>query len=309
MGISPTPTDQRPPTGWFSLHGGHSGEFCAHADGTLEELLAAAAASGCTVYGITEHAPRFGDWDLDDDERALKLRGVDTERRWERLAGHEFPRLRERFGDRPQLFLGIETDATDAELFAGRMRSLRDRYGAQYLVASVHHVAGLPIDGERADYERALEACGGAAALELEYCRVQRRAIEELAPEVLAHMDLIRFHADGTVPTAPVRAAYRDNLRRAARVGCLLDVNGSPFRDGGNEPFPAAWLLSEARRQGVRLTLGDDAHSPEQAGGGIAACLDAIGAAGYTEVWSFAAATSGAPRPVPVALSSLMEHA
>jgi histidinol-phosphatase (PHP family) len=44
-----------------SLHGGHSGEFCEHAEGSLREVVDSALAKGFTVYGVSEHAPRDED--------------------------------------------------------------------------------------------------------------------------------------------------------------------------------------------------------------------------------------------------------
>ena len=45
--------------GWrASLHGGHSGAYCDHAEGSLEEVVAEAARQGFEVYGLSEHAPR-----------------------------------------------------------------------------------------------------------------------------------------------------------------------------------------------------------------------------------------------------------
>jgi histidinol phosphatase-like PHP family hydrolase len=48
-----------PPPPWrVSLHGGHSGEFCEHASGSLRAVLEAAVAAGYHTFGVSEHAPR-----------------------------------------------------------------------------------------------------------------------------------------------------------------------------------------------------------------------------------------------------------
>ena len=41
----------------FSHHS-HSGQFCAHAKGSLEEMVQAAITKGMTVYALTEHMGR-----------------------------------------------------------------------------------------------------------------------------------------------------------------------------------------------------------------------------------------------------------
>jgi len=54
-----------------SLHGGHSGEFCDHAGGTLREMVEAAVAFGYRTFGVSEHAPRYEPRFLYAEERAL----------------------------------------------------------------------------------------------------------------------------------------------------------------------------------------------------------------------------------------------
>jgi histidinol-phosphatase (PHP family) len=295
-----------PPTpGWFSLHGGHSGEFCAHAVGALEDIVARAAELGCSCYGVTEHAPRFGDWDLDGDERALGLSSDDLERRWASLASSEFPRLRRQLAGRLALFLGLETDTADEAAFVARMRELARRYRPDYLVASVHHVRGRPIDGDRADYARAADACGGGEALGLAYYELQSRAIDGLRPLVVAHMDLIR-HPETPQPRSPrVRAAVLANLDLAARRGCLLEVNASPLRAGESSPYPHPWILEEAQRRGVRATLADDAHTVDEVGDAITGCIDALRACGYREAWSLRRLRDGSVATVPLPIDEL----
>ena len=42
----------------FSFHS-HSGQFCKHASGTLEDVVQAAIRAKFRVYGLTEHVPRY----------------------------------------------------------------------------------------------------------------------------------------------------------------------------------------------------------------------------------------------------------
>ncbi len=58
-------------TAIFSFHGGHSGEFCRHAEGRLEEVVRAARAAGFSHFGISEHMPRERPEFLYADEEGL----------------------------------------------------------------------------------------------------------------------------------------------------------------------------------------------------------------------------------------------
>ena len=40
-------------------HHSHSGQFCKHASGTLEEVVKEAISQGFKLYGLTEHVPRY----------------------------------------------------------------------------------------------------------------------------------------------------------------------------------------------------------------------------------------------------------
>lgn len=49
-------------------HHSHSGQFCRHASGTLEDVVLEAIRQGFEVYGLTEHVPRYRLDDLYPEE-------------------------------------------------------------------------------------------------------------------------------------------------------------------------------------------------------------------------------------------------
>jgi histidinol-phosphatase (PHP family) len=55
----------------FSHHS-HSGQFCKHAIGSLEQVVQEAIANGFKVYGLTEHVPRYRKKDLYPEEVSVK---------------------------------------------------------------------------------------------------------------------------------------------------------------------------------------------------------------------------------------------
>lgn len=40
-------------------HHSHSGQFCRHAKGTLEEVVQKAIRQGFSTFGLSEHVPRY----------------------------------------------------------------------------------------------------------------------------------------------------------------------------------------------------------------------------------------------------------
>lgn len=253
-----------------SLHGGHSGEFCEHAQGTLEATLEAAIAAGYHTFGVSEHAPRLGErflyveevaggWDvarLEADFHAYAKRAAE---------------LVESMAGRLVVLRGFETEAVPSDRYVEIMRSYRERYAFDFMVGSVHHVNEIGIDGPMDEHAEALERAGGQEALALQYYADLADMIEALEPDVVSHFDLVRKNApsEEAVDTPAIRQAAYRALDAARDRGCILDLNLAGYRRCLNRPYPAAWIVERAVELGVPFCFGDDSHSPEQVGAGI----------------------------------------
>lgn len=253
-----------------SLHGGHSGEFCEHAAGTLRETLEAAAAAGFAVYGVSEHAPRF-------DERHLYAseieKGYDIDRlsrEFERYAVESVSLARQMKG-RLEVLRAFEAEVVPSGAYARRMMRLRDLHGFDYMVGSVHWIDDFPIDGPRELFERAVESSGGLEALVVRYYRLVAEMVDRLRPEVVAHLDLLRLNApsEESLRTPAGERAARQALEAVRQHGAILDLNTAGLRKGLGRPYPSPWLVRAAHRMGIPFCFGDDSHGPEQVGYGL----------------------------------------
>ena len=270
----------------FSFHGGHSGEFCQHAEGRLEEVVRAACAAGFSHFGISEHMPRERPEFLYADEEGLTPADLSTT--FDRYAREEFDRLRERYGEELQLLKGMETEflsGAEGESFDLVVARHRERWGIEYLVGSVHHVREISIDGPAEDYRRAVEACGGVEELEVEYFRDLAELVRRLRPEVVGHLDLIKkMHGPGWQPTPPVWAAIEDCLAAIGAAGSLIEVNAAGWRKGLGEAYPGPAVLEAIVAAGLPLTLGDDSHGPSFVGMDLDRAIEAARSAGASEL-------------------------
>ncbi len=259
------------PVPWkVSLHGGHSGEFCEHAKGTLRETLEAAVAAGFGTYGISEHAPRSEPRFLYESERAKGYTVERLEREFDDYAAAS-RLLQAEFGDRLAVLRGFEAEVVPVGRYGDLMRDLRARHGFDYVVGSVHHVAELSIDESPGMYSAAVEACGGLEALLVRYYGLVREMVEDIRPEVVAHLDLPRLFAPAgaELSTRRIREAAESAIEAARAGGCILDLNTAAWRKGLPEPYPAAWLVRMAAEAGVPFCFGDDSHDASQVGSGI----------------------------------------
>ena len=253
-----------------SLHGGHSGEFCEHAAGRLREVLEAAIAAGYHTFGVSEHAPRSECRFLYDSEKEKGFTVGRLQRDFEAYAEavHE---LSEQFAGRLVVLRGFEAEVVPAQGYQQEMLGYNQRFGFDYMVGSVHYVDEISIDSERAEFERALEACGGLEALAVRYYETVAEMVGALKPDVAGHLDLIRKNAgpDFSLDTPKIRHAADHALEAVREHASILDLNTAGYRKGLGSPYPAPWLVKRANEMGIPFCFGDDSHGPSQVGAGM----------------------------------------
>ena len=253
-----------------SLHGGHSGAYCDHAEGTLSETLEAAVDFGYHTFGLTEHAPRHGIHLLYEEEVRM---GWDVEkivRDFENYAA-DAARLAEEFEGRLIVLRGFEAEVAPSDRYVELMLDYRERFGFDYMVGSVHFVDDVCIDSSKGDFELAEGMQGGLEKLGIRYYEEVAQMVRALNPEVVGHLDLIRRHAPSqeALQTPEIRYAALQALEVIRDRGCILDLNTAGYRKGLGTPYPAPWLVQQARDMGIGFCFGDDSHSPKEVGAGI----------------------------------------
>jgi len=253
-----------------SLHGGHSGEFCDHAVGTLEDVLEAAVRAGFRAFGISEHAPRLGARYLYERERELGWDVAHVEAMFEAYAERS-RELVEAFSDRLMVIRGFETEVVPGERFAELMLGYKAQHGFDFMVGSVHHIDDISIDGPKADFELAISGRGGLEPLAIAYYERVAEMVEALNPEVVGHLDLIRKNGVhyGAVDTPAIRRAAEGALEVIRDRDAIIDLNTAAIRKGLGAPYPEPWLLERVKAMGLGVCFGDDSHGPGQVGEGV----------------------------------------
>ena len=250
-----------------SLHGGHSGEFCDHATGTLREVVEAAIAAGFHTYGISEHAPRTQRRFLYAEEVEQGWSVSTLETFFDAYAA-ELAALSLEFSDQITLLRGFEAEVVPKDAYVKETARWRQRMDAEFVVGSVHFVDEIQIDGPIDEFESAIASSGGLVSLATRYYETVKEMIVQLRPNVVGHFDLIKKNGTrfGAVDTPEVREAAGAALAAAKEHGCILDLNTAGYRKGLGCPYPAQWVVEIAERLGLSFCFGDDSHGPHQVG-------------------------------------------
>ncbi len=256
------------PTPWkVSLHGGHSGQFCEHAESTLREILEAAVNIGYSTFGVSEHAPRQDPRFLYSSELA-KGYNIDLLFSQFDAYAHQCRLLQKEFTDRLHVLCGFETEVVPSTSYIESMLTLQREYGFDYMVGSVHHVNEIPIDYTPREFTAAVESCDGLESFCERYYHLVCEMIEALQPEVVAHLDLVRRYAPkgANLATPRIRKAAESAIQAARNHNCILDINTAGWRKDLGSPYPETWLVQLAIEAGLPFCFGDDSHKPADVG-------------------------------------------
>ncbi|PCJ43583.1 MAG: histidinol phosphatase [SAR86 cluster bacterium] len=248
-----------------SVHGGHSGQFCQHAQDNLESIVKAYIDQGFTWVGITEHIPPLTDNMRYPDEVKAELSAEFLQQRFVEYfqLGRE---LQKKYANQIELLLAFEI-----ETYAGTkdyVHELIKQFQPDYLVGSLHHVNGLGIDYDKEYYQQALAEAGSMRQLYCDYFDSQYQMMQEFCPAVVAHFDLIRvFDPDylSTLADPEIINKIERNLDFIAENKLIMDFNLRGF-DKGLEQYPSLSILKKAMAKGIALVPGDDSHGVNSVG-------------------------------------------
>lgn len=253
----------------ISLHGGHSGQYCDHARDTLADILAAYHGAGFECVGLTEHMPPIGDAGLYPDEIELGRTPGWMEARFA-LYVAEGRSLAREYKDRMRILVGIESEWYPG--CAPWVADLRRYHALDYVVGSVHHVRGVCFDFSKEGYDKVAAMCGGTSRMYAAYFDEQFEMLREIKPEIVGHFDLIRLHDSDylqTVTEPEVWVRIMRNLEWIRDAGAILDINARALLKGQPEPYVCAPILDAAKKLGIGVAYGDDAHGVADVGYGF----------------------------------------
>ncbi|KAI9785324.1 MAG: histidinolphosphatase [Geoglossum umbratile] len=252
----------------FSHHS-HSGQFCLHAQNTLEEMVQTAISRKLRVFALTEHMPRDRHCDLYPEEvRNYQIEANQSPADLYKIFAayyKEAMRLKHAYASEITILVGFESDYIRPSS-TGVIEDLLGQYHWDMFVGSVHHVRTIPIDFDRPLYEKARRAAGGTDELLFQaYFDEQFDMLRALKPPVVGHFDLIRLKSDDPECSFQqwdgVWERILRNLTFIQSYGGLMELNSAGLRKGLSEPYPNAEISKAFLEKNGRFTLSDDSHS------------------------------------------------
>lgn len=237
----------------FDLHTHH--ERCGHASGVIEDYIEAAIRAGMTAIGISDHSPYFA-------------REEDRYQPGIAMAKSEFPnyvaevlRLKEKYKDRIEVLLGVESDyfPESVEIY----RAAYAPYPFDYLIGSVHQTRGISIFNR--NRWKQLDKSEYTAEKKLYYKLIAESANAGMF-QVLGHIDAMKAYYPAFSDIRGAEADIDEALRAVAANDIALEINTSGSTKDVGGWYPSDAILERALHFGADVTFGSDAHIPERVG-------------------------------------------
>ncbi|MFC1606340.1 histidinol-phosphatase HisJ family protein [Candidatus Latescibacterota bacterium] len=242
--------------------------LCKHADGDMEEYVLKAISIGLTEIGFSDHMPvmpepqfcmGFGDLDY----------YVDT-----------VLDLQDRFSDQITIKLGCEMDIVlDKQ---DEIKRIIETYPFDYVIGSIHYLDNWPFD--QVQYSDTFEN-ERVEGIYNRFFDMIIQAAETGLYDITGHIDNIKRM--GYYPDCDLGEMYERVAVALRSMDCTVEINTSGFDTAAEEQYPSVEFLQVLQRHDVTVTIGSDAHRPEDVGRHYDSVKAILDMAGYTHVAHF----------------------
>src|SRR6266568_1945603 len=234
----------------------------------MERYVEHAIEAGLSELGLSDHL--FMYW-LPPDRRDPELGMAE----WE----HDFyiedvDRCRRQYARNITIRL-----ATEADFVPGHEADLENilrRYDWDYVIGSVHFIDDWGFDDAR--YSSGFDAWD-IDALYARYFDLVGASAETGLFDTIGHADLVKKF--GHRPTQGQSEAYVRLAARLSHAGVCVEVNTAGLRKPVGEIYPHPDLLRACHAAGVPVTLGSDAHAPNEVAADLSAATELMHGLGY----------------------------
>lgn len=245
---------------------------CCHATGSMEAYVRRALELGLRDFGFSDHSH----WMLNDTQNRYSMRAFELDdyvRDVEALqAGFN------RSGPRPfNVRLGMEMDFIPSRLALAR--DVQRRYPWDYVIGSVHNIGF-----EKLQMPEMFELWTTEDICEL-YFHQLGVMVRERYCDIVGHIDLPKKM--GRRPAGGLLRYIEPLIPDLLASACAVEINTSGLDSPAGEFMPGWDVVAALASAGVPLTLGADAHAPQQVGRHFGEALAGLRRAGVRELVRF----------------------
>lgn len=188
--------------------------------------------------------------------------------------------LRREYPDNP-LRIGLEIDYIPGR--EEHIKKLTEAYCFDYIMGSVHYIGGWGFD--HPDYRLRFEELD-VDDIYNDYFNLVRDAVKSGLFDVVSHLDLVKVW--GHRPVKRCLMEYVEPVLQCIKeAGMVIEINSGGLRKPVKEIYPSFDIIRRMADMGIPITLGSDAHHPDQVGCCLAEAAEIVRQAGYQTIIMF----------------------
>jgi histidinol-phosphatase (PHP family) len=157
-----------------------------------------------------------------------------------------------------------------------------NQHDFDYLMGSVHYIGNWLVDSEREIEEwkrRDVDQVYG------QYFHLVQDMVGTRLFDIVGHLDLVKKF--NFRPKNDLNDLMLQTVQTVRQSGMCIEINAGGLRKPCHEIFPSEKLLRMCFENGIPITLGSDAHSPNDVGAGLEEAVNFARKIGYDEIVRF----------------------
>lgn len=245
----------------YHVHTAMSGD----AEGELTEYVKTARKRSLTEIGVSDHYhPEQPKYSMTNEKLAEYVKKVQQSKKTT-----DFP-----------LKLGIEVDFIPN--LQNKIEKVVKPMPFDYVIGSVHFINNWGFDNPK--YISGYQKWDIAELYEAYFSLIQKCAKSRLF-DIIAHPDLIKKF--GYKPKTDISHIYLNTVNVLKESNVCVEVNTGGLRAPCREIYPTKPFLKMCLDNGIPITLGSDAHIPENVGKDFSQAQKLIKEVGYKNITRF----------------------
>ena len=263
-------------------------KLCRHGKGELEDFVKSAIKKGLVEIGFNEHYPEEFLLNNLPEKYHYLIPINDYSMKIDEFSGYvdQVFNLREKYKDEIKVKLGVEFDFLPQE--ATFLKTQIEKYEFDYVYGSVHQIymddKPFAFDDSRFmqlydDYN--IDDCYST------YFSSIRELIESNLFDVASHLDIIKKYGKRPKDKKKYAEIIDQTIEILKKNDQTIELNTAGSRKPVKEFYPEDFILKKAHENGIELTLGSDAHQPDEVAHKFDEAIKKLKTIGFEYILSF----------------------
>ncbi|RJP84181.1 MAG: histidinol-phosphatase HisJ family protein [Desulfobacteraceae bacterium] len=247
--------------------------LCNHANGAMDQYIQNAVAAGLKEICFLDHLT------LHKNGRAQSMSPDDVP-----FYFHAARQLAYEYKHQILVKVGLEVDFDPEN--ADQAQEIIRPFDFDVIGGSVHFIGDVNIVSSKDASVREKQSIDEICEQYLE--RLDQMISLDFA-DIVCHLDVVKKF--GRRPSAVFEKKFDDILSKISYSNLTVELNTSGYSQAAKEFYPGAALLKKCHDRNIPVTIGSDAHSPDQVGRHYDKAMNLLLTTGYRHVSAFSRRT------------------